>query len=127
MVLPGRAGHRRHSFVDARNDGRQMEVTWHEEASVVVISLWQGGTCRSTFRMPIEDAPALIGILSSALGDAVSFSRSRGPEHRFATRSSLLDASQALGLLHRLLRRRRADVVPLRPLQRESGSSPSVL
>lgn len=76
MALPARAGERR-SFVDARNDGRQMEVTWHEDACVLVISLWQGNTCRSTFRMPIEDAPALIGIVASALESVVA---TRGPD-----------------------------------------------
>lgn len=120
MVLPGRAGHRRHFFLDARNDGRQMEVTWHEEAGVVVLSLWQGETCRSTFRMPIEDAPALIAILSSALGDAITISRSGRPERGVVPRRRMDRATRILGVLRGWVRRNRADVVALRPVRQRT-------
>lgn len=125
MVLPARVGHRR-AFVDARDDGRQMEVTWHEQAGVVVISFWQGERCQSTFQMPIEEAPALIGVLTSALGDAVSGRRRGPPGPALERRRRFLDGppfrrdgrSFLSGWFRRLSPRRSADVVPLRAVPR---------
>ncbi|HVC13644.1 MAG TPA: hypothetical protein VND62_02165 [Acidimicrobiales bacterium] len=130
MVLPGRAGHRR-SFVDARDDGRQMEVSWHARAGVVVISLWQGDRCRSTFRLPVEDATALVGVLTSALTDVV---RSRGtvgrePPGHHARVTGSSEAAARDTLFHRLLRRaarrRAAEIVPLRPVRGDAPTEPS--
>lgn len=109
MALPARlAAHRRHWFGDARDDDRQLEVTWHPADRLVVLSLWQGGTCRATFRLPIEDAADVIGALSAALGEAVA----TGPGAR-PSPPSLLDR-----LLARLTAAGRegglADVVRLR-------------
>jgi len=58
-------------FVDARDDGRRMDVSWHADEHLVIISLWHGSICRATFRMPVEDAPALLQALGNALGDAL--------------------------------------------------------
>lgn len=101
-----------------------MEVSWHDEAGVVVISLWQGGTCRSTFRMPVEDAPALISTLSSALGDALSGPHTAPPgsgtPRRPARGSTLLEALRSWG------RRRRGVVVALhRATRDETEATPS--
>lgn len=124
MGLPDRAGHR-HSFADSRDDGRRMEVTWHADAGVLVISLWQDATCRSTFRMPIEDAPALIGVVTSALGEAVSapqgnLRRAAGTRDGAprAPRARIPATQDVLGVVRRVLRRRRAEVVPLHPVKR---------
>ncbi|HEV7887154.1 MAG TPA: hypothetical protein VGO92_06310 [Acidimicrobiales bacterium] len=57
-------------FADDRTPVRRMGVSPHPEAGVVVVSLWQGETCTATFRLPIHDAPRLIGTLANAL-DAV--------------------------------------------------------
>jgi len=62
---------RRQWFSDARDDGRRMEVSWHAHEELVVVSLWHGSICRATFRLPIDQAPALIQTLADALGDAV--------------------------------------------------------
>jgi len=48
-----------------------MEVSWHADERLVIISLWHGSVCRATFRMPVEESPALIQALGNALGDAV--------------------------------------------------------
>jgi len=49
-----------------------MRVSWHRDERLVVLSLWQGGACTGTFRMPVEDAARLIGVLAADLADAVT-------------------------------------------------------
>lgn len=103
-----------------------MEVTWHEDAGIVVISLWQGERCRSTFQLPIEDAPALIAMLSSALGDAVSSARKGVSPRRIPARPEPGGSATLLRRLRGLLSGRRADVVPLRAVARTSTRDPSI-
>jgi len=74
-------------FSDARDDGRRMEVSWHTQEELVIVSLWHGSVCRATFRLPIDQAPALIQTLADALGDAVHTRLSTRDE---AKRTSLL-------------------------------------
>ncbi len=98
-----------------------MEVTWHADAGVLVISLWQDSMCRSTFRMPIEDASALIGVVSSALGDAVSSPRSDSSRdrHPSTSRARVAAVQGVFGFVRRVLRRRQAQVVPLHVVKRQ--------
>jgi hypothetical protein len=65
-------------FLDARGPGRALRVSWHSEADVVVLSLWTGGTCTGSFRLPVQDVPDLIDALR--VGLAGSYDR-----HRTAT------------------------------------------
>jgi len=65
------AGHR-DWFSDVRGDGRRLQATWHPEHGFVVLSLWHRDTCTSTFRLPIDEAPRLISMFASALGEAAS-------------------------------------------------------
>jgi hypothetical protein len=51
------------AFLDARGSGRALRVAWHEEAGVVVLSLWRGGTCTGSFRLAVEDVPTLVEAL----------------------------------------------------------------
>ena len=52
-------------FADSR--GRSFKATWHAEAEVVVLSLWEGDHCIGTFRLPITDAPQLMAHLADAV------------------------------------------------------------
>ena len=63
-------------FLDARDDGRGLRVSWHPEADVVVLSLWRGGTCAGSFRLPIDEVPELIRVLRGGLKTA--YDRHRG-------------------------------------------------
>jgi hypothetical protein len=54
-------------FLDARGSGRALRVTWHGEADLVVLSLWHGGTCTGTFRLPVSEVPDLIDVLRDGL------------------------------------------------------------
>jgi hypothetical protein len=59
--------HGRTVFHDTRNAGRRLGVTHHPEDGIVVLSLWQGELCTGSFRLPIDDAPRMIGVLADAL------------------------------------------------------------
>jgi hypothetical protein len=75
VLFPRPDGVRRQWFTDARDDGRRMEVSWHPDQTLVIVSLWHGSICRATFRMPVEQAPALVHTLADALEDAVDRGR----------------------------------------------------
>jgi len=87
MPVPRADAIRRQWFSDARDDGRRMEVSWHPDEELVIVSLWHGSVCRATFRLPIEQAPALIQSLADALGDAV---QTKSPPGAPGWRPSLL-------------------------------------
>jgi hypothetical protein len=61
-------------FLDARGSGRALRVSWHRlgpvENDLVVLSLWRGGTCTATFRLPVEDVPDLVSALQEGLSAA---------------------------------------------------------
>lgn len=52
---------------DARGGDRWMRVTWHDEADLVVLSLWRGDACVATVRLTPEQVPALVNDLVSGL------------------------------------------------------------
>ena len=54
-------------FLDPRGSGRALRVSWHSEADLVVLSLWQEGTCSATFRLRVDDVPDLIDVLRDGL------------------------------------------------------------
>ncbi|MEP7054306.1 MAG: hypothetical protein ABI912_03575 [Actinomycetota bacterium] len=73
-ALPGH----RDWFIDDRGDGRRMQVTWHPEHAIVVLSLWHRDVCTSTFRLPIADAPRLITLFAASLGEAAQSPAAKG-------------------------------------------------
>ena len=54
-------------FLDTRGDARALRVSWHHEADVVVLSMWRGRECVSSFRLAIEEVPELIETLRAGL------------------------------------------------------------
>ena len=40
-----------------------MRLSWYADTGVAVFSIWQGGTCTGTFRVPIADLPRLVDAL----------------------------------------------------------------
>jgi len=64
-------------FLDARGPGRALRVSWHSEADIVVLSLWTGGTCTGSFRLPVEDVPDLIDALRDGLVRSYDVHRTR--------------------------------------------------
>ena len=57
-------------FLDARDDGRAMRLSWHnEDGGLAVLSIWRGGTCVATFQLGREDIPDLIDTLVRGLAE----------------------------------------------------------
>lgn len=64
-------------YLDARGAGRALRVSWHHEADLVVISLWREKLCTGTFRLTVDEVPALIEMLRAGLDH--SYARSVRP------------------------------------------------
>jgi hypothetical protein len=62
-------------FLDERGGGRVLRVSWHSEVGVVVLSLWRGSTCAGTFRLNVEDVPAMTALLRDGLATAYDDAR----------------------------------------------------
>jgi hypothetical protein len=54
-------------LADARGGDRWMRVTWHDEADLVVLSLWRGDGCVATFRLAPGQVPQLVNDLVAGL------------------------------------------------------------
>ncbi len=50
-------------FFDVRGDSRSMRLSWYADTGVAVFSIWQGGTCTGTFRLPMDDLSRMIEAL----------------------------------------------------------------
>jgi hypothetical protein len=59
-------------FFDVRGNSRSMRLSWYADTGIAVFSIWQGGRCTGTFRLPIEDLARMTEILQ------------RGPQRRRA-------------------------------------------
>jgi hypothetical protein len=62
-------------FADSRGEGRTLRVSLHDDEHTLVLSMWQLGQCRATFRLPTGQVPALVHALVSGLTDRL------GSEH----------------------------------------------
>ena len=50
-------------FFDVRGSTRSMRLSWYADTGIAVFSIWQGGTCTGTFRLPIEDLSRMVDAL----------------------------------------------------------------
>src|ERR1700693_299745 len=50
-------------YFDVRGESRSMRLSWYSDTGVAVFSIWQGGTCTGTFRLPIEDLSRMVEAL----------------------------------------------------------------
>ena len=62
-------------FLDPRGGERALRVSWHQEAEVVVLSLWRDNVCAATFRLAIDEVPDLIALLREGLDLAFESTR----------------------------------------------------
>src|SRR5260370_33946364 len=44
-----------------------MPLSWYADTGVSVFSIWQGGTCTGTFRLPMDELPRLIDALQRGI------------------------------------------------------------
>ena len=64
-------------FLDARGGDRALRVSWHEDSGLVVLSLWRENVCAGSFRLAIDEVPALIDMLRSGLVRSYEDARDR--------------------------------------------------
>jgi len=64
-------------FLDPRGEDRSLRVTWHQEAQLVVLSLWRDNVCAGTFRLAADEVPDLIALLRQGLDQAYDHARER--------------------------------------------------
>ena len=64
-------------FLDARGSDRALRVTWHHESGLVVLSLWRENVCAGSFRLAIDEVPALIDMLRAGLVRSYESARDR--------------------------------------------------
>jgi len=50
-------------FFDVRGSSRSMRLSWYSNTGIAVFSIWQGGTCTGTFRLPMDDLTRLVDSL----------------------------------------------------------------
>lgn len=62
-------------LADIRGGGRWMRVTWHDEADIVVLSLWKHMSCVGTLRLDRSDVPGLVDALVTGLAGGTSAAR----------------------------------------------------
>lgn len=72
-------------FFDVRGSSRSMRLSWYSDTGVAVFSIWQGGTCTGTFRLPIEDLSRMVEALQ------------RGPRGAGLPVANAADATSATG------------------------------
>jgi hypothetical protein len=56
-------------FIDARGGDRALRVSWHHEKGLVVLSLWRDNMCAGSFRLAVDEVPALIDLLRAGLDE----------------------------------------------------------
>src|ERR1700758_4139862 len=54
-------------FFDVRGSSRSMRLSWYADTGIAVFSIWQGGTCTGTFRLPMDDLPRLMESLQRGM------------------------------------------------------------
>lgn len=54
-------------FFDERGEDRALRLSWHPDVDLMVLSLWDRGTCTTTFRLPAAELPGFIAMLSRGL------------------------------------------------------------
>ncbi|ASW55047.1 hypothetical protein [Plantactinospora sp. KBS50] len=72
-------------FADVRGAERTMRITHHPEQDIVVLSLWLGPLCRSSFRLPADQVPALVTALSAEHPDSAHATTGEHPTGEHAT------------------------------------------
>src|ERR1700723_1751464 len=56
-------------FFDVRGSSRSMRLSWYSNTGIAVFSIWQGGTCTGTFRLPLDELSRLVESLSRGFAD----------------------------------------------------------
>lgn len=68
-------------YLDARGGDRALRVSWHNEAGLVVLSLWRDNVCSGSFRLTVDEVPELISMLRAGLDEAYDVALGRQLAH----------------------------------------------
>ena len=71
-------------FFDVRGNSRSMRLSWYADTGVAVFSIWQGGTCTGTFRLPMDDLQRMIEALRRGPQGGARSAREGAPPGRDA-------------------------------------------
>lgn len=52
-------------FFDARGPDRTLRLSRHPDAGVIVLSIWNGGVCQGTFRLPADQVATFAELVLS--------------------------------------------------------------
>lgn len=63
--------------LDARGGGRALRISWHQEAGLVVLSLWRDNVCTGSFRLAVDEVPDVIEVLRAGLDQAYDVALTR--------------------------------------------------
>jgi len=66
-------------FFDVRGNSRSMRLSWYADTGVAVFSIWQGGTCTGTFRLPMDDLSRMVESLRRGPQGQRAASQPAGP------------------------------------------------
>src|SRR5450755_590558 len=58
-------------FFDVRGSSRSMRLSWYSDTGVAVFSIWQGGRCSGTFRLPVDDLARMVELLRRSPGSGL--------------------------------------------------------
>ncbi len=56
--------------LDARGGDRALRISWHQEAGLVVLSLWRDNVCTGSVRLAVDEVPDVIEVLRAGLDQA---------------------------------------------------------
>ncbi len=84
-------------FVDDRGQHRVLRTSWHAHHRIAVLSLWNGDQCTGTFRLPMEQVPALVQALSSGLVEMAQSAESMAARREQVTATLLREAEVPAG------------------------------
>ena len=71
-------------YLDTRAEDRALRVSWHDEAGVVVLSLWRGNLCVGSFQLAVQDVPDLVDVLRAGLDASYGAALARLREARLS-------------------------------------------
>jgi hypothetical protein len=81
-------------FFDVRGSSRSMRLSWYADTGVAVFSIWQGGMCTGTFRLPIGDLPRMVEILQRGPDGRAPAAGEHGASRDYPTGSVLAAAGE---------------------------------
>src|SRR6185437_5856359 len=66
-------------FFDVRGNSRSMRLSWYANTGIAVFSIWQGGTCTGTFRLPMDDLSRMLDSLRRGMNGGPGDDTAAGP------------------------------------------------